>query len=194
MDQPGRLLLKLIARCLFPRNPQCCWLGVGLWRPLQCPTDVQGVVRVSPVGSLSCQLVTLQKERFSEVQNGNLAKPPSCQIKGSWCSQGCTVVMLWEGSCWPPPLVCLKSAHNNTASLIFHRDLGGPSRQRSSLKGSGSSPDPCGEAGRWGDGEMGRGVALCCAGLQRHLSRILSYEIETSPFSHGSKVHHSSCR
>lgn len=79
------------------------------------------------VGSPSCQLGTLQGERLSEVQDGSPAKPPSCKIKGSWCSQGCAVVMLQEASCWPLPLECLKSEQSNTASLVFQRDLGGPS-------------------------------------------------------------------
>lgn len=112
------------------------WLGVGLWRPEPPSVGVQGVVCVLPAhqraGSPSCQPVTLQEGRLLEVQDGNSAKPPFCKIKGSWGCQGCPVVMLQEAGCWPLPPERLKSAGSKTASLIFRRDLGGPSQMEDS--------------------------------------------------------------
>lgn len=112
------------------------WLGVGWWRPEPPSAGVQGVVCVLPAhqraGSPSCQPVTLQEGRLLEVQDGNSAKPPFCKIKGSWGCQGCPVVMLQEAGCWPLPPERLKSAGSKTASLIFRRDLGGPSQMEDS--------------------------------------------------------------
>lgn len=149
--------LNVAARAVFYRCTGC-----GQCVSFQC------------VGSLLRQLVTLQGVRRSEVQDGNSAKPPSCKIKGLWCSQGCTVVMLQEAGC------CLKSMGSNIASLVFNRDLGGPSQT---------------EGSAWKDWaqdritEWERCVTLCHATFQWHFSRIPSHEIESSScYSHHSKV------
>lgn len=115
---------------------QRCWFGVGLWGPEQHSMGVQGVACVLSArrraGCPSRQLVTLQGARLPDVQDGSSAKPPSCKIKGSWCSQGCAVVMLQGASRWPLPLECLKSVGSKTASLTCHRVLGGPSQMEGS--------------------------------------------------------------
>lgn len=111
-----------------PKEPTNVGLGLGVVARAafyRC-TECGQCVSLHCVGSPLRQLVMLQGVRRTEVQDGNSAKPPSCKIKGLWRSQGCTVVMLQEAGCR------LKSVGNNIASLVFHRDLGGPSQTEGS--------------------------------------------------------------
>ena len=112
----------------------CRCMGYGLCVARQC------------VGWPSSQSVTPYGVRLSGVQDGNSAKPPSCKIRGSWWSQGCTVVMLQEAGCWLLPPDCLKSAGSKTASLTFHRELGGPSPEEGAAS-EGWIQDPITESG-----------------------------------------------
>lgn len=125
--QSGCSLLKLIVRVSAPQEPTALlvWGWVVVTRAASCRSmGVWSVRRPSGCG-LSLVPVGHAARGLSAVPDGNSAKPPSCKIRGSWWSQGYTGAMLREASCWPLPPGCLKSAGSNSASLIFHRDLGG---------------------------------------------------------------------
>lgn len=86
-----------------------CQFGVELWQPEQHPARRLGYsvcVAHPSVGFSSRPRVRLRGVRLSKIQDGNSAKPPSCKIRGSWWSQGCTVLMLQEASCRPRPVDC----------------------------------------------------------------------------------------
>lgn len=132
--QSGRILLKLIVLAPAPKEPTST-VGLELGCGGQCSILwMYRVWSVLPINmwALSRAIGPAARGEAFRSPNGNSAKPPSCKIKGSRCSQGCTVVMLQEASCWPLPLECLKSAGSETASLSFHRDLGGPSQREGS--------------------------------------------------------------
>lgn len=91
--QSGPLLLKSDCRAVSaPMEPTAplvwAWVTVARAAALQmCGVGTQCRPQALPPASGS----RLQGVRLSKVQDGNSAKPPSCKIRGSWWSGGCSV-------------------------------------------------------------------------------------------------------